>query len=71
MVQLDPSKENACSVERKTVEYVDITSRFKKEGENYMKQFASIYVRRLEELSGILREKIFAKWGKNQLDSKI
>ncbi|XP_058807466.1 DNA polymerase delta subunit 2-like isoform X2 [Phymastichus coffea] len=63
MVRLNPEEELTCSFERKKVEYVDHTGRFKKEGENYTKQFASIYVKRLEELSEILKGKVFAKWG--------
>ena len=65
MVQFkeNSNNDNKCTFERQTAEYADRTGRFAKEGDNYTKQFASIYVRRLEELSIILKEKLKAKWG--------
>lgn len=57
------SEEKKCVFERPTVEYTDQTDRFAKEGDNYTKQFASLYVKRLEEFYPILREKIKEKWG--------
>ena len=53
-----------CVFERKTASYTDATSRFDREEDNYTKQFASLYVKRLEELSSILKVKLKSKWGK-------
>lgn len=69
MVQIDATSENVnkCKFERQTVSYADQSGRFAKEGDNYTRQFASIYVRRLEELSPILKDKLTAKWGNYKL----
>lgn len=65
MVQIgaNSANDNKCKFERQTASYTDQTGRFAKEGENYTKQFATLYVKRLEEFSLILKDKLTAKWG--------
>ncbi|XP_001605019.1 DNA polymerase delta small subunit [Nasonia vitripennis] len=68
MVQVEEKsnhEQKKCVFERATVKYTDQTDRFSKEGDNYTKQFASLYVKRLEELYPILKEKLTKKWGKD------
>ncbi|XP_011500495.1 PREDICTED: DNA polymerase delta small subunit-like [Ceratosolen solmsi marchali] len=57
------SDENSCVFERQTAEYSDQTSQFSSENDNYTKQFARLYLKRIEELSSILKKKLLAKWG--------
>ncbi|XP_014222300.1 DNA polymerase delta small subunit-like [Trichogramma pretiosum] len=63
MVKLDGDKFEKCSIERKTVNYDDNSGRFAKEGDEYTKQYASLYVKRLEELASVLKVKLKVKWG--------
>ncbi|KAJ8679728.1 hypothetical protein QAD02_015515 [Eretmocerus hayati] len=67
MVQLtsESKDENKCVFERPFVECTDNLEKFTKEGDNYMKQFANLYTKRLEELSAILKDRVKAKWGKD------
>lgn len=68
MVQIESdSHENNCKLERKTAKYADQTDRFTKEGDNYLKQFHNLYIKRLEELSPIVKENLLIKWGEYKL----
>ncbi|XP_023245550.1 DNA polymerase delta small subunit-like [Copidosoma floridanum] len=65
VVLKENSDELRCKYDRQTVSYADLTERYKKEGDSYMKQFASLYVKRLDELSSVLKQKVREKWGSN------
>jgi hypothetical protein len=75
-LKMDNDKENQDDqnklvFNRRFVECCNEIDRFTKEGDNYMKQFASLYVKRIEELSLVLKGKIFAKWGKFGITAKV
>lgn len=55
--------EIRCKYNRQTVNCIDHIERYKKEDENYMKQYSSLYKKRFEDLSLILKEKLKSKWG--------
>lgn len=60
------TEQKKCVFERPIVKCSDQIDRFSKEGDNYTKQFASLYVKRLEELYPILKVKLAQKWGSYQ-----